>query len=251
MASNDLYSNKKNSRVILKCLNNKYYFNYKNKNYILSYGEHIGNIDLTIDDILPLQVENRKYEKLKVNILDEWKKTIDEIETSLVEYNKEYKELMKIVNYYIGLSENAIQLYINKSEVIEPTYGYLEHYTNNYDTSNYLSPLNIRKVNIGNLFGKYIKYKLYNSSFSYKIINEIRLMIESKIDKYMLLATLMFQEEFFDYRIFLISLAVSSEDKKNENVIQRYLSKVSELENILRYVQNEIVDEQIINWLEE
>ena len=118
MASNDLYSNKKNSRVILKCLNNKYYFNYKNKNYILSYGEHIGNIDLTIDDILPLQVENRKYEKLKVNILDEWKKTIDEIETSLVEYNKEYKELMKIVNYYIGLSENAIQLYINKSEVI-------------------------------------------------------------------------------------------------------------------------------------
>ena len=54
MASNDLYSNKKNSRVILKCLNNKYYFNYKNKNYILSYGDYIGNIDLTIDDILPL-----------------------------------------------------------------------------------------------------------------------------------------------------------------------------------------------------
>ncbi len=248
MASNDLYSNKKNSRVILKCLNNKYYFNYKNKNYILSYGEYIGNIDLMIDDILPLQVENRKYEKLKVNILDEWKKTIDEIETSLVEYNKEYKELMKIVNYYIGLSENAIQLYINKSEVIEPTYGYLEHYTNNYDTSNYLSPLNIRKVNIGNLFGKYIKYKLYNSSFSYKIINEIRLMLESKIDKYMLLATLMFQEEFFDE---VKKIITSSEDKKNENVIQRYLSKVSELENILRYVQNEIVDEQIINWLEE
>ena len=105
---------------------------------------------------------------------------------------------MKIVNYYIGLSENAIQLYINKSVVIESTYGYLEHYTNNYDISNYLSPLNIRKVNIGNLFGKYIKYKLYNGSFSYKIINKIRLMIESKIDKYMLLATLMFQEEFID-----------------------------------------------------
>ena len=35
LASNDLYSNKKNSRVILKCLNNKYYFNYKNK--ILCY----------------------------------------------------------------------------------------------------------------------------------------------------------------------------------------------------------------------
>lgn len=248
MASNDLYSNKKNSRVILKCLNNEYYFNYKNKNYILSYGDYIGNIDLTIDDILPLQVENRKYEKLKVNILNEWKKTIDEIETSLVEYNKEYKELMKIVNYYIGLSENAIQLYISKSGVIEPTYGYLEHYANNYDTNNYLSPLNIRKVNIGNLLGKYIKYKLYNGSFSYKIVNEIRLMIESKIDKYMLLATLMFQEEFFDE---VKKIITSSEDKKNENGIQRYLSKVSELENILRYVQNEIVGEQIINWLEE
>ena len=73
-------------------------------------------------------------------------------------------------------------------------------------------------------------------------------MIESKIDKYMLLATLMFQEEFFDE---VKKIITSSEDKKNENVIQRYLSKVSELENILRYVQNEIVDEQIINWLEE
>ena len=64
----------------------------------------------------------------------------------------------------------------------------------------------------------------------------------------MLLATLMFQEEFFDE---VKKIITSSEDKKNENVIQRYLSKVSELENILRYVQNEIVDEQIINWLEE
>ena len=73
-------------------------------------------------------------------------------------------------------------------------------------------------------------------------------MLESKIDKYMLLATLMFQEEFFDE---VKKIITSSEDKKNENVIQRYLSKVSELENILRYVQNEIVDEQIINWLEE
>ena len=73
-------------------------------------------------------------------------------------------------------------------------------------------------------------------------------MIESKIDKYMLLATLMFQEEFFDE---VKKIITGSEDKKNENVIKRYLSKVSELENILRYVQNEIVDEQIINWLEE
>ena len=73
-------------------------------------------------------------------------------------------------------------------------------------------------------------------------------MIESKIDKYMLLATLMFQEEFFDE---VKKIITSSEDKKNENAIQRYLSKVSELENILRYVQNEIVGEQIINWLEE
>ena len=73
-------------------------------------------------------------------------------------------------------------------------------------------------------------------------------MIESKIDKYMLLTTLMFQEEFFDE---VKKIITSSEDKKNENVIQRYLSKVSELENILRYVQDEIVGEQIINWLEE
>ena len=73
-------------------------------------------------------------------------------------------------------------------------------------------------------------------------------MIESKIDKYMLLTTLMFQEEFFDE---VKKIITSSEDKKNENVIQRYLSKVSELENILRYVQDEIVGEQILNWLEE
>ena len=84
-----------------------------------------------------------------------------------------------------------------------------------------------------------------------KTMNEVLEFKETdqfKIDKYMLLATLMFQEEFFDE---VKKIITSSEDKKNENVIQRYLSKVSELENILRYVQNEIVDEQIINWLEE
>ena len=228
-----------------------------------SYLTKVDGIDYVLlevfnkDEIIDIFSMNKYNKKLSLNGIKSnlyrnnwaylWSVKVDYIESQLNEIQYD-KIIDNSIDYYIGLSENAIQLYINKSEVIEPTYGYLEHYTNNYDTSNYLSPLNIRKVNIGNLFGKYIKYKLYNSSFSYKIINEIRLMIESKIDKYMLLATLMFQEEFFDE---VKKIITSSEDKKNENVIQRYLSKVSELENILRYVQNEIVDEQIINWLEE
>ncbi len=249
MSSNELYliDNRK-TRIILKCINDNYFFEYKRKKYILSYGENIENEKITIRDMLPEQIEKSKHKKLEINVLEKWKNTIDEIEKALVEYNKEYKELMKIVNYYIGLSENAIQLYISTNETVEIEYDCLGHSTESFDIDNFLSPLNIRKINKGNVLGKYIKYRLYNNIFSYKNIFDIKDMLVNKLDKYIFLETLMFQEEFFNE---VKKLITDGKPKLDEKQILKYTRKINELEHVLRYVQEEIVYEPIINWLEE
>lgn len=249
MASNKLYSiDNKKTRIILKCLNNNYFFEYKRKKYILSFGENMSNERITINDMFPQQIEKSKYKKLEINVLEKWKKLIDEIEKALVEYNKEYKELMKIINYYIGLSENAIQLYISKNETLETVYDNLGHYTGSYDIDNFFSPLNIKKINNGNMLGKYIKYRLYNGIFSYKNIFDIKDIINNKQDKYVFLETLMFQEEFFNE---VKKIITGDKLESDEKQLSKYTSKIKELEHILRYVQEEIICEETINWLEE
>lgn len=248
MASNELYENRKNTRLILKCTNDEYYFKYKEKKYILSYANFIENTGVIIDDINLLKVDNSRYESLKINILDNWKKSIDEIEAALVEYNKECNKLMKSINYYIGISENAIQLYISKSDEIKKSNNYLGHYIKDYSISKYLSPLNIRKINPGILFGKYVKNKLYNGTFTYKIINVIKSLLKNDADKYVLIASVMFQEEFFEE---VKKMIVNGKEEINERIVEKYTNKISDLESILRCIEDEIVHERIINWLEE
>ena len=248
MASNEMYEKQKNSRIILKCLNNEYYFKYKDKNYILSFGDFAENTDLSIEDIKLLKIEKSEYERLRIDTIEKWKKSIDEIETAIVEYNKEYKQLMKYINYYIGISENAIQLCISKSEVMKNMDWYLGHYTNNYIGYKYSSPLNIKKINIGHVLGKYIKQTLYKGIFSFKLINKLKSILKNESDKYMLLATLMFQEEFFEDARKII---VSNQEMSESKLVQKYINKEKDLESILRYVEDEIICEQIINWLED
>lgn len=248
MASNELYENRKNTRLILKCTNDEYYFKHKEKKYILSYANFIENTGVIIDDINLLKVDNSRYESLKINILDNWKKSIDEIEAALVEYNKECNKLMKSINYYIGISENAIQLYISKSEEIKKSSNYLGHYIKDYSISKYLSPLNIRKINLGILFGKYVKNKLYNGTFTYKIINVIKSLLKNDADKYVLIASVMFQEEFFEE---VKKMIVNGKEEINERIVEKYTNKINDLESILRCIEDEIVHERIINWLEE
>lgn len=248
MASNEMYEKQKNSRIILKCLNNEYYFKYKDKNYILSFGDFAENTDLSIDDIKLLKIEKSEYERLRIDTIEKWEKSIDEIETAIVEYNKEYKQLMKYINYYIGISENAIQLCISKSEVMKNMDWYLGHYTNNYIEYKYSSPLNIKKINIGHVLGKYIKQTLYKGIFSFKLINKLKPILKNESDKYMLLATLMFQEEFFEDARKIIA---SNQEVSESKLVQKYINKEKDLESILRYVEDEIICEQIINWLED
>ena len=64
----------------------------------------------------------------------------------------------------------------------------------------------------------------------------------------MLLATLMFQEEFFEDARKII---VSNQEMSESKLVQKYINKEKDLESILRYVEDEIICEQIINWLED
>ena len=64
----------------------------------------------------------------------------------------------------------------------------------------------------------------------------------------MFLETLMFQEEFFNE---VKKIITSDKLESDEKQLSKYTSKINELEHILRYVQEEIICEETINWLEE
>ena len=87
-----------------------------------------------------------------------------------------------------------------------------------------------------------------NYIFSYKNIFDIKDIINNKQDKYVFLETLMFQEEFFNE---VKKIITGDKLESDEKQLSKYTSKIKELEHILRYVQEEIICEETINWLEE
>lgn len=250
LASNEMSNKGGYSRVILKNINGQYFFDCKSGKYILTYGGYAENINILLEDVVPIEVKKSNYNSLEIDILKKWEDIIDKIEIALTEYNKECKELMKYVNYYIGLGENAIQLY--KSKILENRlekkgFG-LCHYSINYDIDIYASPLNLKIIECGSSIGNYVKNKLYKNELKYDIFDEIKKIIKLEEEKYALLATIMFQDNFFEE---IEKIIWSGNDEEGDKIIKKYINKVPALETILKYVEEEILEENIINWLEE
>ena len=89
---------------------NDYLFNYNNKKYVLMKVRIFYEREITLNEILALSSIN--IDKLNLNIINPAQRIenkIDFLEQYIANYEKNYA--LEDLNYYIGLSENAILLY--------------------------------------------------------------------------------------------------------------------------------------------
>ena len=129
-----LYGNLNYHKLVLTKTNNKV-IEYNNKTYGLFEINTIYN-KITINDLYKSAIAlNNNAE----NIVDKWKKLwilrIDYIEYQMNELNNKYNLLSKITCYYIGMTENAIQLLENMDNVF--INNYISHKRVKYNTNTY------------------------------------------------------------------------------------------------------------------
>lgn len=87
-----------------------YLFNYNNKHYVLMKTRIFSQREITLDEILMLSnVSIDSLNLSKVNMAKRIEIKIDFLEQYIANYEKNYT--LEDLNYYIGLSENAILLY--------------------------------------------------------------------------------------------------------------------------------------------
>lgn len=238
--SNDLYNN----GILISTFiinNNGEYYTKKGNEYIvlLKYNDISAN-DITLNDLNKyFAINHRDLESN--NLAKEWENTIDTIENEMSEYNKEYSLVQESLNYFVGISENAIQMI---KEVNFSTNN-ISHKINinNFNRFELNNPFNLINSNKMYDISNYIKYNFYNYTIDYNELHEI-INKSSKDDIVVLFCLLLYQEEYFEIvkKILL--------GKTDEKELNKYINRVNDYKSLLRYIKNSLHNVSIFNGLE-
>lgn len=242
--TNELYVKNKHTQTFLMNDKGKYTIDYKNEKLALLMVNEAENIELNYNDILAGTI-NVTNELLKVyNIYEEWTKKVDSFERMIMEYNKEYPLIMKYANYYIGLAENAIQLLANTNYSNEDM-NYLGHIIeeNNYSYINYSNPFNYIKTSKLYDQANYFKYKIYDNKIDYEELEQIKNNLKLEKDKKIFLSLIIFPSEIIEK---MISILLNEE---KENDLEKYIKKIKDIEKIIKYIQENIINLECLKWL--
>lgn len=242
--TNELYVKNKHTQTFLMNDKGKYTIDYKNEKLALLMVNEAENIELNYNDILAGTI-NVTNELLKVyNIYEEWTKKVDSFEKMIMEYNKEFPLIMKYANYYIGLAENAIQLLANTNYSNEDM-NYLGHIIeeNNYSYINYSNPFNYIKTSKLYDQANYFKYKIYDNKIDYEELEQIKNNLKLEKDKKIFLSLIIFPSEIIEK---MISILLNEE---KENDLEKYIKKIKDIEKIIKYIQENIINLECLKWL--
>ncbi len=242
--TNELYVKNKHTQTFLMNDKGKYTIDYKNEKLALLMVNEAENIELNYNDILAGTI-NVTNELLKVyNIYEEWTKKVDSFEKMIMEYNKEYPLIMKYANYYIGLAENAIQLLANTNYSNEDM-NYLGHIIeeNNYSYINYSNPFNYIKTSKLYDQANYFKYKIYDNKIDYEELEQIKNNLKLEKDKKIFLSLIIFPSEIIEKMINILL------NEEKENDLEKYIKKIKDIEKIIKYIQENIINLECLKWL--
>ena len=145
------------NQIITNIDNNKYVLlKYTNKNETIFLNDIINN---------NIYLDVKKYKIIdRTNWADLWSKKIDYFEYQIQQFDNKYPLIKESIQYYIGLTENAIQY----SSMINDKYITLSHkrISNNIKYIDFYNPLNlIIDYNIRDV-AEYFKSKFINSYLS-------------------------------------------------------------------------------------
>ena len=201
---------------------------YENKPYILLRKINVRNKEIELSDIV--SYSSSVYVKEEINWKKLWIGKLDYYAMQLDEVGIKYPTLNKSFNYYLGLSEIAINLlnYVN----IKNINYYISH--RRLDTKgDMFNPLNIIIDSRVRDIGEYIKVKYFYDKIEIRKLEEF--IISSKFSKdeiILLLARLIYPSYYFDIyeKVF-----ISNESEKELNKI---IKKNAEYEAFLKDIYN-------------
>lgn len=230
--SNELY--KYNVPVMTFILNNngEYLCKKDSDSIILLKNNTINdNENITLDDIFKYNINTDIIKEY--NIVSEWEKNIDDLENEMTEYNKEFPTIQNSLDYFIGLSENAIQL-IKNIKIINNSLGH-NLYLNEYNKDNYNNPLNIIKTNRMYDISKYLKYKFYFDVINY---DELYYVIKNNINDIdnliFFFSAMLYQDDYFE----CVKNILNGISEEKELLI--YIKNINKYEELLKYIKDNL-----------
>ncbi len=244
--SNDLYNKKVYVNTFLLNNENNYYSKRdNNKIMLLRVNKYEEDIDLK--NIY--QLSHNNYNLINYNVIEEWMNEVDSLEERMLEYNKEYLEIQKSFDYFVGCAENAISLIDNYKESIIKNNNSIGHKVDYklFKKPIFNDPLTFIKTNTMYDIANYIKYKFLTNKIDYEEIDYI-VNNNNEYENAYFFSCLLYPNVYFSLvkNIF--------EEKETEDKINILIDKIKDYKNILFYVQKiikNVKQVKLIHWLSE
>lgn len=188
--TNEMYNKKIMVNTFILNINNEFYTK-RNNDYIVLLRINDNDEYFGIEEILKY---SENYNQLdKYNIVEEYKRIIDDFENNISKYSK---EVYKTANYYIGMGENAISI-LNEHNDESNNLG---HKINVYKLSKkeLNNPFNFVKINKYYNISNYLKYKFINNKFDYQELDNVLESIDIEEDGILFFAYMLFPNYYFD-----------------------------------------------------
>ena len=232
---------------IILTKNKEVLFIYEDNYYIMMKLPNIKNRIINYNDILyfNFEITSNAYQKLdKSNWNISWSNKIDFIEYQFKQMNNKYPILNDVIDYFIGIWENAISYYTNNVNFKHLKYVCHKRISIDMDLYDFLNPLNFvidyKERDIGDYLKSYIIKKNYSlNSFSYIFNNLSR---ESMI---LLISRILFPSYFFDlYEKIII-------DNYKESEIIEIIKKRNNTISLIKYIFDNFSNYNIpyIDWI--
>lgn len=207
---------------------------YKNKNYIV-LKVNVVNKKVELEDLNSQIIKINDVMDIQKKETEKMKKEIDDLESKIIEFNNEYKIIQKTINYYIGMSENAIQM---SNKINNKNDANLIINVKNFDEYDYEEindPSNFEISSKEKCISNYLKYKIYKNKIVDEEVDKIINFYEiDEIKLYMYLI-------YSNYYLSDVKKIIKEED--DEKILKKYIVGNLRLKKILEKIKEKIKDE--------
>lgn len=180
-----------------------------------------------------------------------WSEKVDYFEYQKDYIKLKYNTLYHTLDYFIGLSENAISYFYAVNRCFKKTMEdnlVICRRRIDFDDINFYNPLNIVIDNKSRDSAEYLKYLFINNDYTYEMLDDFLVNLNySKYQYGLLIARLLFPSHYFDVYEKIVNGGLP------EKEIFPLLNRTKEYESFLRYIYKTINKNQSIlqiDWLD-
>ena len=217
-----------------------------NKNYYVLLKENSSDNPVTMNDIFYIQNNTigivGSKNLYRTDYIKLWESKIDYYEDKVREIHGKYINIDKSIDYYIGLSENAVVYLINNE--IKISNVVLSHRRINISKGgvDLYNPINYVIDNRTRDFSEYIKDIFFNDNLSFEMfINYLEYMRFDRDEYILFIGRMLFPSYYFD----LVDRII--DNNENDNILEGIINKQDEYINFIRDIFNYLIKVKRIN----